>query len=189
MAGPRQSGELRISDAVRALLYELRVLEGIDEVPELDLERVREVEAALATRFGEDLLAAFAAQSDHLRDAAGMEWGLGVAHTGAMRQLGAPGDLVAFGRDVDAPRFLAVHKAEEAPESTTVVIFDAVEQALAEEPFERWLEDQVEAVRARSEDLPEVDVAAASTFVPRLVRRRLPEGSSGRRVRHPRFGE
>ena len=118
-----------------------------------------------------------------------MEWGLAVAHTGALRALGAPGDLVAFGKSQDGQTFYAVAKAEVAPAESTVISFDPAVGETSRLPFSAWLEGQVEALRAALDDLPEVDPEAAKTFVPRVVRRTLPEGSSGRRVRHPRFGE
>ncbi len=185
----RQSGALTLCAPVRALLYELRVLEGIDEVPELDLERVREVERGLGLVFGDDVVAAHAAHSAYLREACGMEWGLAVAHTGALRALGAPGDLIAFGRASDGQSFCAVPKAEASPEESTVVGYDGAGGEMRRLGFRPWLETRVEALRASLEHPPLVDPEASKTFVPRLVRRSLPEGSSGRRVRHPRFGE
>jgi hypothetical protein len=184
--GVRLSGELSIAEPVRARLCELRLLEGVDTRPEIDLDAVRDLERAVDARLPDAILALFAARVPALEAlGVGVEKVMGL--TGRLHALGARGDLVALAR-LPAGSYLAWSKGDAAVDDPPLVCFDPAGRTEDRVSLVAFLEDRVRALRAEHPGAPAFDPGLAVTFVPRTVMP-LPGGSDGRRVRHPHFGE
>ena len=161
-----------MSPPVRTALAALRRRAGVTGPAELDLPRVREIETAFAIRLPDDLLAVFAAQVPELAVACGMTLSGVVAHTGALRDAGAAGDLVGVGRD--RGDFLCISKRTKGnplvrwSHDTGVQPFSLTD----------WLATRAAGLEASGEEL-RVSILPSQ-----------PESTlAGRRVRHKQFGE
>lgn len=189
MAGPsRVAGNLPVSDALRAVLCELRLVAGVDTLPELDVDRVRDVERGAGMALSDEVLAVFAARVPALETDREMTLAGVVGLTGAVRALGARGDLVAIGRDLGTRVFRCVEKGHEEADGVRLAVYDADERSLSHLDLLAFLRGEVARLRAERPQAAPWDPALAGTFVPRLTRR-LPESAPGRRVRHKTFGE
>lgn len=171
--GPRAPGELSLSPAVRAALAALRRRAGVRAPAELDLPRVREIETAFAIRLPDDLLAVFAAGVPELAAGCGMTLSGVVAHTGALRDAGAAGDLVGVGRD--GAEFLCISKRTPgnplvrwSPEGGGVRPFSLAD----------WLTERAAGLDPGGEEL-----------LVRVMPSQPESTLAGRRVRHKQFGE
>lgn len=185
---PRETGTLNVDPEVASLLAEIRLLERVDVVPELDVDRVRDAERGLGLTLPDDVLAVFAAAVPRLADRRGFDLAKIVGHTGVLRALGVRGDLVAVGES-GRETFFCVEKGRAEEEGRAMlVVWDAATREGERRRLVDWLRGEVAAIRSVRHGAPRVDAALGSTFRPRLVRR-LPEGSSGQRVRHKTFGE
>jgi hypothetical protein len=176
---PRDLGPFAIAPEVRAALAELRHRAGVTGPAEIDADQVRAVEIGVALRFSNDLLAVFAAAVPLLRDRYELALGKVVAHTGELRTRRARGDLVGVGQIARGIK-LCVEKKADVGARFRLAIYDMEARTIEPVDLALWLE-------ARASELAHI-TAAADDFTPMLVRQ-LPGGSSGRRVRHPVFGE
>lgn len=169
----RQPGPFSIAADVAGLLAGLRAAAGVSTPAELDIDRLREVEAAVGMRFGNDLLAVFACGVPALVEALEIRVGLVLGHTGELRRRRARGDLIAFG----AARglFHCVEKREVPRERTEVVEYDADGGGERRMDLADWL-------RERGAE------PGTEPFTPTLAAR-MPESYQGRTVRHKVFGE
>lgn len=179
---PRSPGELAVSESVRRSLAGLRQACAQSARPELELERVREVEAAVGMHLPDDLLAAYAARIPRLEERHRMSLGMVIGHTGALRDHRARGDLVGIGQAAQRV-YICLDKGAPASRETRILLYDVDDKTADEVLLADWLAQQLAAAGrpAPAGELPE--------FAPRLVQP-MPESSmSGRRVRHPKFGE
>jgi hypothetical protein len=168
----RAPGELIPSPAVCAALAALRRRAGVSTPAELELPRVREIETAFAVTLPDDLLAVYASRVPELHRDCGMSLGAVVAHTGALRDAGAPGDLVGVGRDGRA--FVCI--AKRAPGSPLV----SWEPEEPQRPF-----SLLAFLERRAAGAPPGPAELRVVVLPSQPESTL----SGRRVRHKAFGE
>lgn len=175
----RETGPIPVSPRLGEMLIRLRAAEGVQAQPEVDVDAVRDVDRALGWRLPDDLIATFAARLPQLEVERELALAKVVGHTGRVRAMGAPGDLVGVGKD-DTRVWLCVRKGEQPPEGTALFKYDADDGSTFRVPLVDYLEACLgEAGTAEP---------AAGAFEPVLVRR-LPAGSPGQRVRHATFGE
>ncbi len=179
---PRSPGELDLSDPVRASLAALRRAGGQTARAELELERVREVEAAVGMHLPDDLLGVFAAGVEHLEKRFRMSLGMVIGHTGALRDHRARGDLIGVGQ-IGPREYLCLDKGAPTTRDARLVIYDVDDKTGEDVRLADWLAARLDTHGGAT---PPGD---AREFTPRLVQP-MPESSmSGRRVRHPKFGE
>jgi hypothetical protein len=174
---PRVMGEFAISDSLRQALARLRQAENVLALPSVDADQLHAVEVAVSYRFANDLLAVYAAKLPLLSSRHQWELDRVVAHTGKLATLKARGDFVGLG--VDDGHALAL--SLRAPEVDTTILYRV---DLETGSGERWqsLESFIVTLAAAAPESPTLD------FRP-LLERAPPGGSSGKRVRHPTFGE
>jgi len=179
---PRSPGDLNVSARVRATLIGLRRAGGQTARAELQLERVREVEAAVGMHLPDDLLAVFAARAPHLEQRYRMSLGMVIGHTGALRDLRARGDLVGVGQ-CGRREYLCLDKGAPATREPHLLTYDADDKTTRDHALAGWLAERLDALGNPDREPDDPD------FLPRLIQP-MPESSmSGRRVRHPKFGE
>jgi hypothetical protein len=179
---PRSPGDLSLSGAVRSALAALCRATGQSARPELELERVREVEAAIGMHLPDDLLAVFAARVEHLETKFRMSLGMVIGHTGALRDHRARGDLVGVGQS-GAREYLCLDKGAPTTADAHLLVYDVDDKTGRDLLLVDFLGARLRAVGAAA------SAGADPHFIPRLVQP-MPESSmSGRRVRHPKFGE
>jgi hypothetical protein len=168
---PRTTGALTVSRDIATALARLRGGAGVTARPELDLERVREVEAAFGSHLPDDVLAVFAADVPVLRDRHKMTIGSVVGHTGELREHRAPGDLIGVGQIARRTVVCAQKNAD------GLVSYDLDDRS--SEPFDLagWLTGL--AAGATGDD----------SYQPALVAAQPESTMSGRRVRHKVFGD
>ena len=172
----RRPRDLQVSDEVRRALTQLRLLGKIAVKPELEVDRVHEVESAFANRFSDDVLALFAAATPPLVDQYGVVVTKAIGHTGAMQSIrGARGDLVAIGKRDKV--FVCVEKNDTGEH---LVFFDTDRVRFSKQEIATWLQGFLEG----QECAPNVD----QFFQPCLYKK-PPMTGDGVRVSHKKFGE
>jgi hypothetical protein len=173
---PRRTEDLEISEELATLLGSLRAAWGVTAPAELDVDRVRDVEAATGTRLPDQVLALIAADLGFLRDDLSVGLGEILAHSARARESRARGDLVVFGADPDGHVF---HGFVIGAADDQIAVFDNGDRSLTSSGVLAWLADQAAAW--------EIEPVSAPPLVARLVRaaQPLPEG---RRVRHKKWG-
>lgn len=176
---PRDLGEFSVSEDVRGALARLRHRSGVTARPEIDADRVREVEIGVVFRFPNDLLAVWAAGVPVLQDRYQLSLNKVVAHGGTLRDRGARGDLIGLGR-IDPHCHICLEKNTHRDAAVTVTLYDDTDRSLRSIGLARWLEEIADELPAAGGEPPE--------FRPQLTRV-LPGGSDGARVRHKVFGE
>jgi len=177
---PRDLGPFPISDPVRDALAKLRHRSGVATArPEIDADRVRDVEIGVVFRFPNDLLALYAADVPFLRDRYELILSRVVAHTGVLHARAARGDLIGLGVQ-DEHCHICVDKNSHRDDATRLSFYDDQAQSLYAVPLGRWLAEVAVALPETPGDAP--------PFSPELSRV-LPGGSPGTRVRHKVFGE
>jgi hypothetical protein len=182
---------LRISKAVRAALVELRLLEQSIASAQVDGATIDSVERSLDCRLPDDLLAAFAAQLDVLRDF-GFVLERIPALTSEARAAGCPADLIAVGR-TEGPIYWCV--PSKGSGEITLHELDGSAQNARQRGFADWLsglaESRRDEMRGEDDDEPvevaelEVGSSDLDSFKPRVV---PPPPTTGRQVRHATFG-
>lgn len=172
---PRKPGPLPVAPRLGAALSLLRARHGVTAAPELDLDRVHEVESAFGLRLPDDLLAIFAAHIPPFVERHKLTIGSVIAHTGALREHRARGDLIGVGQ-LAARAFVCLSKSD--PQH--LLLFDADDRTCDAFDLEAW----VDAQAARAGDPTESPPLAA-----RLVAFQPESTLAGRRVRHRVFGE
>ncbi len=176
----RTTGPIEPSDPTRRVLAALREQEQAPLRPELLLQNLADVEMAFAARFSDDLLAVWAAAVPWLSDTHKLTVTGVIGLTGALREHRVRGDLIGVGRWGDL--FLCVEKRQRVPApGCELVILDPDDKTSETVALASWLSQRLEE---RGSASPR-DVSA---FAPRIVRP-LPAASSGKKVRHAKFGE
>lgn len=172
----RRSVELEIPPGLAQLLGGLRAAAGVDAPAELDVDRVRDVEAATGTRLPDPVLAIIAAQLPFAGE--DLEIGLGqiLAHTARARELKARGDLVVFGAGPDGR---TLHGFVIGAPDDRVAVLERAGRDLVSYGVVEWLER-----RAADAGLAPV---SAPPLVASVVRAAKP-APEGRRVRHAKWG-
>jgi hypothetical protein len=173
---PRRTEPVEISDRLATLLGRLRAAAGSDATAELDVDRVRDVEAGVACRLPDPILAIIAARIEPLEDTLSLGLGAIMAHTKRGRDARARGDFIVFGAHPDGH---VLHGFVIGASDDQIAVFDAGDRSLSSMHVVAWLEQQAEAC-----GLEPVD---ALPLVPRLVRAAKPE-PEGPRVRHAKWG-
>ena len=188
----RKPGEIPVVAGLARLLARLRAEAGVEQVaPEIDLTELRDVELAIGSRFGDDVLAVFAAHLPALE--LELEWRLAlvVGHTGALHQQGGRGDLVALGH-TDRETWWAVEIAGAGGgggAGSRLVEIGERGAVRSQQPLAEWLRARFGGAPAGSASGAAATAGEASRFRPRLVARALESSAAGRRVRHATFGE
>ncbi len=181
---PRTPGPLAVAPRLASVLAALRQHAGVTAPTELDLERVREVEAAVGVHLGDDLLALFAAAIPELERRYRMTLGMVIGHTGALRDRRARGDLIGIGQ-VNVDEYLCIDKGAPMSRTTRLLRYDASARSARSIGLLEWLEEEL--VRVRGDAPPPASVASGDGY--RLIQS-VPESTAvGRRVRHPKFGD
>lgn len=160
-------------------LGRLRAAANITVAPELEVDRVREVEGAIGMRFADDLLAVFAAHIPVLRDDHAMALPSVIPHTGALREAKTRGDLIGVGT-LSARVFLCIEMGAAADGGTALVEYDVDDKTTAHYSLIEWLETVCASTGANAVE--------PAPFAPRVIHS-MPESYVGRRVRHKVFGE
>ncbi|PRQ07575.1 hypothetical protein [Enhygromyxa salina] len=173
---PRRTEDLVIPAALAQLLGSVRAACGVATPAELDVDRVRDVEAAMGTRLPEPILALLAADLEFLRDGLRMDLGEINGHSAQARESRARGDLVVFGAEPGGHVF---HGFLIGAPDDRVAVFNTHGRSLQSFDVTTWLSDRV--------DQAGVEPAEAPPLQARLVRAapKLPEG---RRARHHKWG-
>ena len=182
---PRHPGKLDIGPRLRRILVALRQRAGIEAPAELDVERVREIEAAIGMHLGDDLLALFAAAIPAFSEDRRMTLGMVIGHTGALRDRRVRGDMIGVGR-VTRSTFYCIDKSAPSSSTTHLVCYDT--DAKSSEPLELvdLLERELSGLGPAPAAPPTLPGKEASFELTQFV----PESTAvGRRVRHPKFGE
>jgi len=179
---PRSPGDLDVSEPTRTLLLELRQASGQTARPELELERVREVEAAIGMHLPDDLLALFAASIPRVEKGFAMALGMVIGHTGALRDHRARGDLVGVGQ-AERRVYLCLDKGAPSTHEARLLRYDVDYKTTDGILLADWLRALLDGLGQPEHQTPEAELT------PRLIQP-MPESSmQGRRVRHPKFGE
>jgi len=164
---------LEIDEELAALLAECRSKHGVESDPIVNLDRVQDVEAAMAVFFEDDVLAIFAAGVKALA----MSLSAVVGMTGELKARRVRGDYIGLG-ELEPGLFVCISKAKQSPGRSSLLLVDA------EEPEVRsyGAADFVRTVGG-------AEPGDAAAFQPRLIRP-VPESTTyGRRVIHKIFGE
>lgn len=159
---------------MREALGALRALHAVAAPPELELQRVHEVEAAFGSHVPDDVLAVFAAHVPLLAETHRMTMGSVVGHTGGLREHGARGDLIGVG--VLAPGEVL---CAEKNATGTLIGFELDGKGEREVDLAAWL-------RGLASETPSTSPPAP--FEPVLVATQPESTMAGRRVRHKVFG-
>lgn len=174
----RRPGPIEPGAEVALVLAEHRAIAGIESSGELDIEAVRNAERGVGIRFEDDLLAVFAANVPMFSVEREMRLPLVVGHTGALREAGAPGDLIGVGREADGTCICVPMRARDGS-GTVLHFFDPTSKRVERRvPLLEWLRGA----------LGERSAADVEPFSPALVAPLL-ESQSGVRVHHAVFGE
>jgi hypothetical protein len=184
LVGHRKPGPIDVPDAVASRLAELRAREGVTLAASLDIDSLRDVERAVGLRLADDVLALLAAHLPSLEEGLDLRLAAIVGHTGAARERGARGDLVALGC-LDGHVWLCVDLHRD-PSGTRLRTYDAEDRSLSTHRLVDWLDQRLDLAR---ESAPGALPAPLPPFAPRLVARPLESSAAGRRVRHAAFGE
>jgi hypothetical protein len=186
---------IRVSKAVKAAIVELRLLEQSIVSPVLDRGAVDAVQSALDCRLPDDLLAAYAAHCDALREL-GFVLEKVTHHTAEAHAAGCPAELVALGRG-EGPVYYCISRRDADGQ---IHEFDPEDRSVKKKPLADWLSDLAEQRRAdlvpNEDDDDEGDADAVPAelevgktdleqFKPRLI---APPPASGKQVRHATFG-
>jgi hypothetical protein len=172
----RRSETLEISEALARQLASLR---GASTQPaELDVDRVRDVEATVGARIPDPVLAALAADIGWLREVLGCELGRLADHTARAREARAPGDLVGIAVSSDGRRIYGFRPGRG---DDRIDVFNADTRSTTTTSLSAWLDEM------RHAHGPAPTEASAQPLVARLVRSLAPEGP-GRRVLHKVWG-
>lgn len=165
-----------ISSQLAQLLGALRAATGSDAPPELDVDRVRDVEAGVGCRLPDPVLAILAANIGPLVDA--LELGLAQIprHTRRAGELRVRGDLIVFGVDPDGH---VLHGFLIGADDSRISVYDSSDRSLSSHDVVAWLRVQSDSFRPAASD--------ASPLAPRLVRAAKAE-PEGPRVRHAKWG-
>ena len=168
----RSPRALEISAELAAALAATRAAFDIVAEPQVNLDRLQDVEAALGVTFEDDVLALFAASVPALgASLAGV-----VGTTGDLRGHGLRGDLIGLGT-LEPELFLCVKKRRQVAGHSELLEVDAVDGGHRVLTVLELIEE-----RGRNGN-------AAGEFAPRLYRPAPESTTYGRRVRHKVFGE
>jgi hypothetical protein len=169
--GPRP---LVIEPELAAALAGCRAKYGADSDPRINLDRLQDVEAALAIHFEDDVLAVMAAGVERL--AARLD--AVVAITGDLKAKKIPGDYVGLG-EIEPGLYLCISKGRQSPGQSTVVLVDRDD---GEKPRRFPVLDYIRTQGG-------AEPGAADDFQA-VMYRPAPESTRyGRRVLHKVFGE
>lgn len=168
--GPRP---LCIDSQLAIALASLRSQHGVDSAPAVNLDRLDDVESALAVHFEDDVLALMAAQVDAL----GANLAAVIGMTGEVHKRLARGGVIGLG-ELDQGIFLCVAKARQRPGETELLILDSNDRSTRRSSALNFARERGADERTRAEDF------CATLFRP------APESTTfGRRVRHKIFGD
>ena len=173
----RKSIPLQLPAPVADLLGGWRGACGATNTPELDVDRVRDVEGTMGTGLPETLLAIFCASIPALSQELGMQLGKIAEHSARVRAQRVRGDFVACAMEHDGSAFYGFLKKTA---DTHLGVFRRLRGRVTTIPYLEWLQEQA---TLRAVDLQ----GPATPFTPRLVLDALPEGE-GQRVRHAKWG-
>lgn len=176
----RRNEDLEIPVDWGRRLAALRASAGVDDPAELDVDRVRDVEATIGARIPDPVLALTAAGVPWLADAIGLSLGRFPDHTARAREARAPGDFVGVAASPDGRRIYGFRPGRG---DDRIDVFDADRRETNARSIDLWLEEMIEAHGGGRSD-----PADATPLRARLVRAVLPEGP-GERVRHRAWGE
>lgn len=177
MSGKREIGDLAVSKPTRAILAGLREVAQVSAAPELELQKVVDVESAFAIRFHDDLVATWASKIPMLKERYGMTAGGVVGHTGGLRDLKVRGDYIGVAR-TGARTLLAIEKGGAGDELVTL---EGGEGVTGRSTLVDWL-------GARLNELGGA-VVDDSDLRPRLFRPLPMKNAPGKMVRHAKFGD
>ncbi|PRP90724.1 DNA-dependent helicase II [Enhygromyxa salina] len=172
----RRNVDLELPRRLAELLGQLRASAGITAPAVLDVDRVRDVEAAMGTRLPDPVLALLCSGLPFLHDHLSVGLGEIPRHSVRARELHARGDLVVFGADPDKHVF---HGFVIAAADDRVAVFDGGDRSLHSFSVVEWLTNQAELAQVQPSPAPPVVVS--------LVRAPKPE-PEGRRVQHAKWG-
>ena len=173
----RRAAPIEISDDIARLLGRWRQAFGVTTPPEIDVDRVRDVEGTMGTGLPDVLLAMMLARIPALTVDLGLELGRIAEHSAQARARRVRGDFVACGAEPDGSVFYGFLKKTA---DTHLATFRPDRGRVETTPYLEWL------LRRAADDAVPLD-GPASRFVPGLTRDALPE-REGQRVRHAKFG-
>lgn len=178
---PRKTQELDLSERLRAVLVELRRRAAVDAALELDVDRVRDVEAVIGGSIPDPWLGILAAQIPRLRDELQLDLAAVAGHTKRAHQSSVQRDFVALGCD-DGHLFYGFLRGRDPDR---IAIFDNEDRSVASASLEQWLMQRFDLADADLRD------ATGSSVHPsvQLIRHVRPSHEGKTRVRHAKWGE
>ena len=192
-----------MDEQVCKALVTLRILEE-DPMPPAALHArdVTAVEKELDCLLPDDILGAFAANSDELVENAELDLSQVVQHTQDAQGRGCAKDRIAIGRQPDGQAFYCIERRTTwTDQPVKLYEFDKLDQSESAQPFAGWLMDRVEQCREllsegdeeeqkRAEIEPtKKQLGSFQPIVLPLAAREVGEDSSGpKTVWHKKFG-
>lgn len=173
---PRRTEPLVISDPLARLLGALRAATGGESPAELDVDRVRDIEATVGSRLPDPVLAILAAKIEPLVDELGLGLGEIPRHTRRAIEARARGDLIVFGV---GPGGHVFHGFLIGADDDRIASYETRRSRLSSLDTVAWLRQQTEGSYS---PLPSAEALEA-----RLVRAAKPE-PEGQRVLHAKWG-
>lgn len=173
---PRRTVVLALPAGLGELLGGLRHACGVDAPAELDVDRIRDVEAAMGTRLPDPVLALIGAKLPFLADGLGVGLGEILAHSARARELKARGDLVVFGHGKDRGD---LHGFVIGAPDERIAILRRSGRELTSYHVNEWLTARATAAGVEPEEAPPLEVRIVRAAKP------MPEG---RQVRHKKWG-
>lgn len=192
-----------MENLVRRALVTLRLLEA-DPLPPVGLpgRAVEALEVELRGVLPDDVLAAFAANTDELGEQAEMDLSEVLDHTRDVHSRGCAKDLIAVGRHPDGLAFYCIERRTNWEDHPVVLrIFDALDRSTSLQAFGEWLMERVDGCREAlqegdDEDRRRADLEPTQVqidrFQPRILPALDPAEAAGSQVkatvRHKKFG-
>jgi hypothetical protein len=173
----RKTQDIELGPRLGRVLAELRRVHGIETDLELDVDRVRDVEAVIGGEIPDPWLAVLASSVPALEHDLQFQLSEIAAHTKAAHQFPVQRDLVALGRD-GTSLFVGFVRGRDADR---IAVYDSDRKSLKPDDLTGWLLRRFELDEASLPDSPALTL--------RLVRHVLPTDDGKPRVRHAKWGE
>ena len=173
----RKTQDVGLGPRVSRLLAELRRRDGIESPLELDVDRVRDVEAVIGGEIPDPWLGVLASGVPAFERDLCLKLSDVAAHTKDAHQFPVQRDLVALGRD-GARQFVGFVRGRDPDR---IALYDADRKSLKSDGLADWI--------VRRFELDEASLPDSGSMTVRLIRHVLVTDDGKTRVRHAKWGE